>query len=64
MNENVKWALYAAIPLGVANILVIYPGDISRPISFLGEVAGAVFVWFLIIYVVLQYALNRPKRGT
>lgn len=63
MNENVKWGLIAAIPMGIAMIIMSPNFTVSNPSEFIGGVCGAVFVWFLIFYVALQYAINRPEKN-
>lgn len=62
MNDNMKWSLYAAVPLGIAQAIVMPTISKANLFEFAGGCAGAVVIWFIILYVVLQYLINRPAK--
>jgi len=62
MNDNLKWSLITSFPLGLAMTLMNPNFTLSNPWEFAGGVFGGMIVFTLILYVALQYVLNRPKK--
>jgi len=61
MNDNLKWSLIVSFPLGLAMTIMNPNFSLSNPWEFAGGVFGGMIVFTLILYVALQYVLNRPK---
>lgn len=62
MNENVKWALIGAVPLGIMGALISGSYSLSDVFELIGGVCGGVVLWFVIIYLGLRFIFNRPKK--
>lgn len=60
-NENLKWALIVSIPFGI--IATIGSGiPITHTADFFGSIVGAMLIPFIVVFLLLEFVINRPKK--
>lgn len=59
INDNFWYAFCVAILMGISLTILILPHALTRTIHTLGLIWGASVVWFVLLYLLLQYVFHR-----